>query len=184
MFVFALFGLRLRSLMLCTKYICNFSTCFLHVSIQHSQTRRTWCGRTATAPNPKFVRRSDPIGLAPETPLASCRFSPASCKAFSHVAVRSLHVAVQSRPLYTPIHIILTTISIPLLSPPSYLKLHIPSRSLFQYAPLALCIPLRPTFLGSPATSPFSPASPFPSIARASEAPTSPPCTSLGSLKC
>lgn len=55
--------------------------------------------------------------------------------------------------LYTPIHITLTTMSIPLLSPPSYLKLHMPSRSLFQYAPLALCIPLRPTFFTSPSAS-------------------------------
>lgn len=54
---------------------------------------------------------------------------------------------------YTPIHIMLTTISIPLLSPPSNLKLHMPSRSLFQYAPLALCMPRRPTLLTSPAFS-------------------------------
>lgn len=38
------------------------------------------------------------------------------------------------------------TTSNPLLSPPSYLKLHIPSVFSFQYAPVALCIPLRPTW--------------------------------------
>jgi len=37
-----------------------------------------------------------------------------------------------------------TTTSSPLPSPASYLKLHIPSFSVFQYAPVALCIPLRP----------------------------------------
>ena len=50
---------------------------------------------------------------------------------------------------YVETQTITSTISIPLLSPPSYLWLHIPSFSLFQYAPLALCIPLRPTFLRS-----------------------------------
>jgi hypothetical protein len=45
-----------------------------------------------------------------------------------------------------PIQITLMTTSKPLLSPPSYLKLHIPSVFSFQYAPVALCIPLRPTW--------------------------------------
>lgn len=39
----------------------------------------------------------------------------------------------------------LITTSRPLPSPPSYLKLHMPSVFSFQYAPVALCIPLRPT---------------------------------------
>ncbi len=43
------------------------------------------------------------------------------------------------------IQITLITTSKPLLSPPSYLKLHIPSVLSFQYAPVALCIPLLPT---------------------------------------
>lgn len=38
----------------------------------------------------------------------------------------------------------LTTTSIPLPSAPSNLKLHIPSVSLFQYAPAAACIPRLP----------------------------------------
>ena len=43
-------------------------------------------------------------------------------------------------------HIIETTTSRPRLSPPSHLKLSMPSVSLFQYAPDAECIPLLPTF--------------------------------------
>src|SRR5689334_13883495 len=37
------------------------------------------------------------------------------------------------------------TTSNPLLSPPSYLKLHIPSDFSFQYAPVAECMPRLPT---------------------------------------
>ena len=43
----------------------------------------------------------------------------------------------------------LITISMPFWSPPSYLKLHMPSFSLFQYAPTAECMPRRPTGTGS-----------------------------------
>jgi hypothetical protein len=43
------------------------------------------------------------------------------------------------------IQITLTTTSKPLFYPPSYLKLHMPSVFSFQNAPVALCIPLRPT---------------------------------------
>jgi hypothetical protein len=46
---------------------------------------------------------------------------------------------------YNPIQMRLITTSKPLLSPPSYLKLHMPSVFSFQYAPVALCIPRRPT---------------------------------------
>lgn len=38
------------------------------------------------------------------------------------------------------------TTSKPFCSPPSYLKLHIPSVFSFQYAPVAECIPLLPTW--------------------------------------
>lgn len=55
--------------------------------------------------------------------------------------------------LQTAIQIMLTTTSMPFLSPPSYFMLHWPSFSLFQYAPCALCIPLRPPELDS---SPFA----------------------------
>ena len=47
---------------------------------------------------------------------------------------------------YIEIQITLITTSRPLFSPPSYLKLHIPSVFSFQYAPVALCIPRRPTW--------------------------------------
>jgi len=43
------------------------------------------------------------------------------------------------------IHVTLMTTSKPFVSPFSYLKLHMPSLSLFQYAPVAECMPLRPT---------------------------------------
>lgn len=56
-------------------------------------------------------------------------------------------------PLQMAIHMTQMTTSMPLASPPSYLKLHMPSFSLFQYAPEALCIPLLPTLLLSPAVS-------------------------------
>ena len=51
------------------------------------------------------------------------------------------------------IHMTLITTSIPLASPPSYLKLHIPSFSLFQYAPVAECIPLLPAFRSEPTSA-------------------------------
>lgn len=70
---------------------------------------------------------------------------------------------------YTPIHITLTTTSIPFPSPPSYLKLHIPSLSLFQYAPLALCMPRLPTFLLIPSPLPSTSLSPSSPPARGSE---------------
>jgi hypothetical protein len=56
------------------------------------------------------------------------------------------------------IQITLITTSRPLLSPPSYLKLHIPSVLPFQYAPVALCIPLLPTcgFPSVPVASVFT----------------------------
>ena len=44
------------------------------------------------------------------------------------------------------LQITLITTSKPLFSPPSYLKLHIPSVFSFQYAPVAECIPLLPTW--------------------------------------
>lgn len=47
--------------------------------------------------------------------------------------------------IYIEIQMMLMTTSRPLLSPPSYLKLHMPSVFSFQYAPVALCMPLRPT---------------------------------------
>src|SRR4051812_32051314 len=49
------------------------------------------------------------------------------------------------------------TTSSPLFSPPSYLKLHIPSVFSFQYAPVAECIPLLPTW-GLPSVKVASPA--------------------------
>jgi len=47
---------------------------------------------------------------------------------------------------YIEIQITDITTSRPLFSPPSYLKLHIPSVFSFQYAPVALCMPLLPTW--------------------------------------
>jgi hypothetical protein len=47
---------------------------------------------------------------------------------------------------YIEIQITLITTSRPLFSPPSYLKLHMPSVFSFQYAPVALCMPLLPTW--------------------------------------
>jgi len=47
---------------------------------------------------------------------------------------------------YIEIQITDITTSRPLFSPPSYLKLHMPSVFSFQYAPVALCIPLLPTW--------------------------------------
>ena len=47
---------------------------------------------------------------------------------------------------YIAIQITLITTSRPLFSPPSYLKLHMPSVFSFQYAPVALCMPLLPTW--------------------------------------
>lgn len=47
------------------------------------------------------------------------------------------------------IHMILTTTSMPLASPPSYLKLQMPSFSVFQYAPDAACMPRLPALEGS-----------------------------------
>lgn len=44
-----------------------------------------------------------------------------------------------------PIQMTLTTTSIPLPSPPSYLKLHMPSVFSFQKAWVAECMPRRPT---------------------------------------
>jgi len=68
--------------------------------------------------------------------------------------------------LYIEIQITLITTSRPLFSPPSYLKLHMPSVFSFQYAPVALCMPLLPTwgfpsvpvasFFRSLVASPFS----------------------------
>lgn len=43
------------------------------------------------------------------------------------------------------IQISMMTTSMPLPSPPSYLKVHMPSFFSSQYAPVALCIPRRPT---------------------------------------
>jgi hypothetical protein len=63
---------------------------------------------------------------------------------------QSIHDAFHCRSLplitstYNPIQMILITTSNPLFSPPSYLKLHIPSVFSFQYAPVALCRPLLP----------------------------------------
>lgn len=48
----------------------------------------------------------------------------------------------------------LSTTSHPLLSAPSHLYVHMPSVLLFQYAPVALCIPLLP-LVGACVTSPF-----------------------------
>lgn len=45
----------------------------------------------------------------------------------------------------TAIQISMMTTSMPLPSPPSYLKVHMPSFFSSQYAPVALCIPRRPT---------------------------------------
>jgi hypothetical protein len=47
---------------------------------------------------------------------------------------------------YIEIQITDITTSRPLFSPPSYLKLHMPSVFSFQYAPVALCMPLLPTW--------------------------------------
>jgi hypothetical protein len=47
---------------------------------------------------------------------------------------------------YIAIQITEITTSRPLVSPPSYLKLHIPSVFSFQYAPVAECMPLLPTW--------------------------------------
>ena len=47
----------------------------------------------------------------------------------------------------------LTTTSNPFPSPPSYLKLHMPSLSLFQNAPVAECMPLLPITLSAPFSS-------------------------------
>ena len=49
-------------------------------------------------------------------------------------------------PRYIEIQMTDITTSRPLLSPPSYLKLHMPSVFSFQYAPVALCMPLLPTW--------------------------------------
>lgn len=66
-----------------------------------------------------------------------------------HPAIRllaSFDIPLLPNPTYIAIQMTLMTTSRPLLSPPSYLKLHIPSVFSFQYAPVALCIPLRPTW--------------------------------------
>lgn len=70
--------------------------------------------------------------------------------------------------LYNPIQMMLTTTSNPLSSPPSYLKLHIPSVFSFQYAPVALCIPLRPT-CGLPSVLVASVLTAFSSLASVSD---------------
>lgn len=51
------------------------------------------------------------------------------------------------------IHMTLITTSMPFFSPPSYLKLHMPSFSLFQYAPVAECMPRLPTFRSEPTSA-------------------------------
>lgn len=55
------------------------------------------------------------------------------------------YVVHGASPSYIEIQITLITTSRPLFSPPSYLKLHMPSVFSFQYAPVALCMPRRPT---------------------------------------
>lgn len=66
----------------------------------------------------------------------------ASSSSISHSPVSHPPRSPSLSPLYNPTQITLITTSSPL--PPSNLKLHIPSVASFQYAPVALCIPLLP----------------------------------------
>lgn len=124
---------------------------------RESQSHRRFAARNTTSANKKLKPLMNPwhshrslnaqFGsvswiCTPEHAVGELPNIPYNC--YPAMRVPSGRVRICA-PGYIEIQMTDITTSSPLFSPPSYLKLHMPSVFSFQYAPVALCIPLRPT---------------------------------------